>query len=199
MSIETEFIVGKKTILCPMQKQDIDYFADLYISNAIKLRRFKQEDLNKEEIIKTILLALIAGNIKIWLGITNQGKAYRKIGFIYLTEITETTCNINGVVDINFLKGLSKVLDRKGKPSYTEDAFMNMLEHIFTKTTIERVEANIISTNNLAIKLCKKCGLKKEGLLHSACRIEGKSANLVIMAILKKDWLLKNIVKEGGK
>jgi ribosomal-protein-alanine N-acetyltransferase len=53
---------------------------------------------------------------------------------------------------------------------------------------MERVEANVIKDNKLALHLDKKCGFKEEGVLRHYIKIDSKYHDVVILSYLRKDY-----------
>lgn len=65
-----------------------------------------------------------------------------------------------------------------------------MLEYAFNELNLERVYLYALEDNKRAIELYKKLGFIQEGCLINSVFKNGKYNNLVLMALIRKGWLL---------
>ena len=59
---------------------------------------------------------------------------------------------------------------------------------IFTTQNLNRIYLSVYEDNLPAISLHTKCGFKKEGVLREADFVNGQFKNVIIMAILKREF-----------
>ena len=58
----------------------------------------------------------------------------------------------------------------------------------FQELGLYKLEARISTNNRTAERLCRKMGMKKEGLLRKRQRKAGRFADLVLLGLLKQEW-----------
>ena len=68
-------------------------------------------------------------------------------------------------------------------------ATLEMLNHAFCNLNLNRVELGVLETNLIAQKLYEKVGFKKEGIKRNAIYKNGGFLNLIMMAILKDEFM----------
>lgn len=180
---------GKKTILFPIAKTDFDLFAKLHKEdNNHYMGRFCLDKLNEEE-AKQYLLSLFFGRqMVVWVVHTKEGKASKKAGFIYLSDLTDSSASINGIMDPKFAEGLLKRLKKQGSYTYTEDAFLTIIKFCFEDLGFERIEADMLGKNRLASKLMEKMNFKREAKLRHAIKLDDKFEDILIYAMLKGEF-----------
>jgi len=71
------------------------------------------------------------------------------------------------------------------------DAALALLRFAFTGLNLNRIYLKVFSWNESAIKLYLKCGFQKEGLLRQAVYKGGGFQDLVLMAILRDEFVTK--------
>jgi len=76
------------------------------------------------------------------------------------------------------------------------EAMQPVLWFAFNKLNFNRIEAQIYSEHIASIKLYKKLGFKKEGLLRQNFLIDGAFKNSIMYSLLKKECKLINNWKE---
>jgi len=190
--VTNEYISGKKTILFPMKVQDIDFFVGLYKDNESNLGIFPR-GLSESEIREMVENYLKSNTISIWTAFTKMGKASRKMGCIFLTDITEFSGNMHGFLDKHYLKDLVKQMEVKY--TYSEDCCNTLINYCFKNMHMERLSALVHRDNTLSYRLCRKVGFKVDGVLRRAIKDGDKFKDIVIMSILKEDRLNSNSVK----
>lgn len=78
--------------------------------------------------------------------------------------------------------------DHIGK-GYGTDAMNVLLNFIFNEMNLNKVKLTVLSINTRAIKCYKKCGFKIEGTLRNELYKEGSYRDLVIMGLLKDEFV----------
>jgi RimJ/RimL family protein N-acetyltransferase len=74
--------------------------------------------------------------------------------------------------------------DARGK-GYGTEAVRMLLVHAFRDLDLERVQLHVFATNERAIRVYEKAGLRREGVLRSAAFIDGERCDIVVMGILR--------------
>lgn len=129
---------------------------------------------------KKWVLDTIFSKDKIVLAICLNGSD-KYIGNIKLHEIDE----INRTANISIMLG-DKTEWNKG---FAFEAEMLMLRYAFMEKNLNRIGVNILADNNSSIGLHKKCGYVREGVLRDAIYKNGKFKDLVVMGLLKRDFI----------
>ena len=82
-----------------------------------------------------------------------------------------------------------------GKGIMTE-AMMSVIDFGFEKMELNRIEVFIMPRNKRSIKLVKRLGFKREGLLRQRCYDEfGHFTDDILFSMLKADWKAKEFRK----
>ena len=68
-------------------------------------------------------------------------------------------------------------------------AIKEMLSHAFMNLNLNRVELEVLSTNERARAVYKKIGFNEEGILRKACFKNGNYVDVIVMAILKEEFM----------
>ena len=119
-------IIGKKTILFQMvdPRQDIRdlfRFVELHRKDTRGyLMKYSLSKMTQEEGLDYAFRLLALGQIMPFVVMTKEGKASRNGGYVYLSDMTETACVLNGVMDTEMMNGLGRVL-RKDKYTFSQD------------------------------------------------------------------------------
>lgn len=71
---------------------------------------------------------------------------------------------------------------------YGTEAMELLVAFIFNEMNLNRIELNVYSFNERAIKSYEKCGFKREGVLREALYKQGKYHDEVVMSILKSEY-----------
>jgi RimJ/RimL family protein N-acetyltransferase len=67
----------------------------------------------------------------------------------------------------------------------------------FRDLNLRRIYLHVLANNAVAIRLYEKVGFIREGLLREAAYIDGRYEDLLLMAMLKRDFLAPNL--EGSR
>lgn len=177
---------GRKTMLFPFHINDVTMFIKLHRNDKKGyLGQFCFKYMTEAEAINYLHNLIALNKIHVWTVFTKEMKP-RFVGFVYLSNMEKFKCTISGVMDNEFIRGLSREL-RRDKYTYSEDAFRSIIKHVFT-TTIMRVESDCIENNRLSFNLCKKVGFVLEGTRRKAMEMDGEFYNVMYLSIIKEEY-----------
>ena len=181
-------IVGKRVILFPMVPSDLSNFIKLHREDRNGfMGRFSLRNMTEDEAIRYVFALLTTAQILAFAVITKEGKASRRGGYVYLSDLTKYSASVSGILDKEFARGLPKQL-RLGKRTYSQDALHTVLKFCFETLNLERVEADILENNRIIKPLLQSEGFRKEGILRNALLTDDGLKNIVIFSLLKKEW-----------
>lgn len=177
---------GRKTMLFPFHMNDMLSFIRLHRNDKKGyLGQFCFKYMSQGEAVNYLHHLLVMNKIHIWTAYSKEINS-RFVGFVYLSDIEKFKCVISGVMDTEFVKGLSREL-RRDKYTYSEDSFRSLIKHAFT-TSIIRIEANCTENNRLSFNLCKKVGFILEGCRRNVMEMDGEFYNVLYLSILKGEY-----------
>jgi hypothetical protein len=189
-----EVIYGKKVILFDFLATDLDHFVKLHRDDKKGyLQHMCLKKMTEDEAKDYVKALIISGQIKIYSVFTKEGKASKRIGFIYLGEKSSFSCSTSGIMDMDIAKGLLKQI-RKGKYTWAEDSYQTLIKHCFNGMGMQRLTTTVLSNNRRSIKLTEKVGFVKEGRLRKAFKMDDKYYDIIQYGLLKED--LKCHLKE---
>ncbi len=117
---------------------------------------------------------------------------------VYAIELKENNMCI-GCIDLRICPEHSKasfgyVLNREyWSKGYMTEALELILCLVFTKLNLNRVESTHYVGNEGSGRVMQKCGMKYEGKGLQEVKVKGKYHDVVHYAILRKDWLKRNL------
>ncbi len=117
--------------------------------------------------------------------VADEGK---KIGGIILHDFDKFSNRIM------FTIAISTKLQNVG---FGYEVMKRLLKYLFRERKIRKVFLEVYDTNRRAIKLYQKLGFRKEGVLKEHTYKEGKYIDLIIMAMLKREYE-NNFGEDGG-
>lgn len=103
------------------------------------------------------------------------------IGNVYLTDINY----VNRTAESHILIGNKKYWGK----GYALEALSEILQYGFNERGMNRVEARINADNIASLKLHEKCGYNREGVLRQAIFKNGRFKDVVVMSILREDFI----------
>ena len=121
--------------------------------------------------------------ILVWTVWTKNGKASEKIGFISLSNFTPCSVEVHGFSDKKVMKKLVKLLGRKDKYTYAEDALQTMINYCFEDLKIHRLETECFNSNAAQI-LFEKVGFTLEGLKLDSVKIENDYESVLYYGLI---------------
>jgi len=75
---------------------------------------------------------------------------------------------------------------------YGTQATVQLLRFAFVDRNLHRVYLNVLATNKAAIRIYEKAGFVREGQLRQAAHINGEYVDVVLMAVLRGDYLARH-------
>ena len=101
------------------------------------------------------------------------------------------TCQLNS---LDWLNRSGEIQIRIGNSlergkGYGYDAVSQLLSFGFRDLGLERIYVQVFESNERAIKLYKRIGFSFEGTLRNASFIDGKFMNVVLMSIIKSEFI----------
>jgi RimJ/RimL family protein N-acetyltransferase len=101
------------------------------------------------------------------------------------------SCQLHGIHDIH---RSAQLQIRIGEPDerghgYGTEAVHLLLDCAFKSLGLQRVFLHVFSTNTMAIRLYEKIGFVREGVLRQAARIDGRWLDVVVMGILREEYV----------
>ena len=105
----------------------------------------------------------------------------KKIGTIGLSSIDPR----NQKAEFGILIG---ELTERGK-GFAEEASAALLNYAFSELNLHKIKLSVFSDNARAIKLYNKLGFRPEGILRQEIFKNAVFKDVMIMAILKEEWL----------
>lgn len=106
------------------------------------------------------------------------------LGLVSLTSIN----HLNQSAEFHIMVGNTENRD-KGIGSF---AVHEMLRHAFNNLNLQRVELTVLDSNERAKHVYEKNGFKLEGVKRSALYKNGQFVDMLMYAILKKEFLMDN-------
>lgn len=178
----------------------------MYTGKKINLRAYKKEDvpfaqkfMNDPE-VKGLLwpgvpFPLTLEEEEKWFeGISSHGDTYN-----FAIETLEEKkyiggCGINSVDRKNSIAIVGIFIGDKEywSKGYGTDAMRTLVGFIFNEMNINKVKLGVYSFNERAIKSYEKCGFKREGTLRQEMFRNGKYHDVIVMGILREEWIKVN-------
>lgn len=181
-------IIGRRVILFEVEPRDFKDFAALHRQDTKGyLHRYSLHKMTEEEAENYVKACFVMGQILAFTIMTKEGKAARRAGYIYLTDLEKHGCTIIGCLDKEFLKGLGKQL-RKDKYTFSEDALRTLVDWTFKNCPhVHRIQSDVVGSNRLSVKLMERAGFKKEGVLRDYLKLDDHFEDMIIFSKLRTD------------
>lgn len=171
---------GKKVILREYRKSDLD--------NLLKIMN---EEEYKKNVVTRIPYPITYNDVQEDFNKISGHKDYYDFAIESINEgkyIGEC-----GIKSVDWKNRRTEIYIFLGKDyvgnGYGTDATKVLLDFIFNEMNLNKVKLTVLSINTRAIKSYKKCGFRIEGTLKSELFKEGSYQDLIIMGILKDDYL----------
>jgi hypothetical protein len=182
-------LIGKKVILFEFLPADLEHFVKLHREDKLG---FMQDcclkKMTEDEAKNYVRALVLTGQIQCWSVYTKDGKNSHRAGFIYLGDKSSFSCQVSGIMDNEFAKGITKRI-REGKYTYSEDALRVILDYCFNKLNFIRVASSILPVNKRALALSKKAGFEEEGIMRKSFKLDDDVfSDVVKLAILKEEY-----------
>ncbi|WP_249872864.1 GNAT family N-acetyltransferase [Oceanobacillus saliphilus] len=105
------------------------------------------------------------------------------IGVTSLINIDTKNRNAECIIDIGEKEYWGK--------EYGTEALKMLLEYAFLELNLHRVSLRVFSLNERAIHIYNKLGFMKEGIMRESLYRNGKWHDIIIMGVLKREYLNK--------
>ncbi|MCM3711765.1 GNAT family N-acetyltransferase [Sporosarcina luteola] len=115
--------------------------------------------------------------------IIEESEGNTAIGVTSLINIDSKNRNAECIIDIG-----EKEFWGKG---YGTEALKMLLEYSFLELNLHRVSLRVFSLNKRAIHIYNKLGFIKEGVVRESLYRNGKWHDIIIMGVLKREYLSK--------
>lgn len=179
--MNTPFLIGKKSILRPVQLSDVPLFTKWMNDPDTRkylLRRFPITEL--EEKNWTEKVGTLSGTPTNLVMVIETKKNHRPIGTMGLHSISW--------VDRNAVTGsLIGEKDYRGK-GYAGDAKMALLQYAFETLGLHKIISKAFAKNTASIEYSKCCGYKVEAVHTEEIFSNGRWEDLVTLACFYEDW-----------
>jgi len=115
----------------------------------------------------------------------------RQIVFVVLVDNL-----VSGVVSVNAIDRLQKksdwafYLDENVRGGLGAALEYTLINFVFGKSRIEKLNCEVIETNDAVVKLHKKFGFIEEGFRRENIEKDGKRIGVFFLGLTKKDWLV---------
>lgn len=182
MAIKPIELQTRRLLLRPLRSDDAPGMYSVY-SDPQTMKYWSSAPISSLE--KAV--QMVAGDLKLQLDDTAAFWAIvlprtgRVIGKFTLFQIDQH----NRRAEIGYI--LNRQFWRKG---YGSEVLAAMLEQIFLRFELHRLEADIDTDNTASIALLKKFGFRQEGLLRERWRIGDEWRDSVMMSLLSTHWHL---------
>ena len=168
---------GNRILLRPVERRDLNIFYEIWSDEEV--RKYDGNYVlppSKEYIVENFNRFLNLD--KKYLSIINEKGVL--IGYITY-EAAKNCCDVY-TLGITIGKGF-------WNRGYGEDSVKTLLKYLFSSKGAERVELEVIDFNVRASSCYKKCGFIEEGKKRKRCFSEGKYVDLLIMGIIKEEYV----------
>ena len=177
----------------------------MYYGKKVKLRAFKEEDINKacifinDKEVRSLIAtgAIFPISIKEERDFIENSKGKNgEYNFAIETLESESfigVCSVDKVDWINRNCEIGIMIGDKDywNKEYGSDAIKTLLKFIFQEMNLNKVKLGVFAFNKRAIKCYEKCGFKTEGVEKNEIFRNGEYHDGILMAIFKEDFLDK--------
>lgn len=115
---------------------------------------------------------------------------------VFGIELKKGTCliGVTGLHDIDWVTRKATTGTKIGpaelrSQGYGTEAKQLLLAYAFNTLNLNRIQCNIIVYNGASRRYCEKCGYHEEGVMRQAVYKNGQYHDLLMLAVLKDDWL----------
>ena len=173
--------------------------------NRIMLREYRKDDIdpirgwvNDPEIADNLsdifLYPSTLNQTESFLNFVLEGKSNNEAHFIIAETRTESyigQIDLMGIDWKNRCAELGIVIGRKDSLSkgIGSEAIRLLLEFAFERMNLNRIELRVHDYNERAYNCYLKCGFKEEGRLKQRHYYKGSYSDLILMAILKEEFM----------
>lgn len=182
-------VIGKKVILFEVQKVDVPDFAAAHREDKHGyMQAMNLSKMTEDEAKKYVMLLLTSLQMIAFVVMTKEGKASRRVGYVYINDLSIHGCSISGLMMKDFAAGLARQV-RRGKYTYSEDAMRTLIAWLYENfNKLDRIQADVVVENKLSLALVSRVGFKREGVLRNYLHLDDKAVDVVVHSILRREW-----------
>ena len=190
-------IIGKKVVLFEIQPIDIPHFAEVHREDKHGyMQAMNLSKMTKEESEQYVLMLLTSLQMIGFLVMTKEGKASRKVGYVYLNDLSIYGCSISGIMLKEFAIGLGRQV-RRGKYTYSEDSIITLIDWLYKNfSSLDRIQADVVAENKLSLALINRVGFTKEGTLRNYLHLDDKAVDVIVHSLLRNEWRLNESIEQ---
>lgn len=171
-------LTGKLIDLYPLEKIDLltnlKWANNMELINLTGIPKFPKTIVELENWYNQTVLS---PNNKFFAIKTKQGEY---IGNVELNALDW----VNRSVEIGMLIGEQQFWGK----GIGKEIVKLLLNYLFKELNLHRIYLEVIAYNERAVNLYKKCGFREEGRLREAYYANGKYWDIILMAMLKKEF-----------
>ena len=170
---------GKKTILRPIEAEDLEFVRSL---------------INDPEIEKTIVgwsLPISRKDEEQWYA--SYSNSVQNIRYI-ITTLDGERVGLTGLGNIDMKNGSAKTLGIRidknvQSKGLATDTYMTLFNFAFNELRLHRIETSAFDDNFASLKFQEKLGCKREGVKREAAFKNGEYKNIVTLGCLKDEFM----------
>jgi RimJ/RimL family protein N-acetyltransferase len=182
MKDKAVFLEGKNIYLRPLDTDDLETFYVWFNNPDLRQYLLLPFPITKEG-EKDFLERMMRDESSVTLSIIVK-KGDKLIGNIGLHQMNTPVNRVSKRVMLGIAIG---DLEEASK-GYGTEAIRLMLDYAFDSLNLHRIELTVFDFNKRAQKAYRKLGFKEEGTKREALYMKGKYHDLIMMAILKREW-----------
>ncbi|MBN4074376.1 MAG: RimJ/RimL family protein N-acetyltransferase [Alkaliphilus sp.] len=174
----------------------------MYTSERVRLREYKKEDMEQAQkyVNDPEVKSFLHPGIPYLYTFEDQKKwfednsATKDIYSFAIETVADNKyiggCGVNSIDWKNSVAGVGIFIGDKNywNKGYGTEVMRLLVGFIFNEMNINKVNLNVFSFNERAIKSYVKCGFKKEGVLRQEVFRNGKYHDKVMMGILRDEF-----------
>ncbi|MDK2980717.1 MAG: hypothetical protein PWQ55_1064 [Chloroflexota bacterium] len=184
-------ITGKRVRLRAMSKDDLPMFVgwlnDPEVNRNLTVYAPMSAEQEQQWYQKNLAQPIDEQPLAIEVNIKDQWKIIGNVGFMNINQLSHCA-------EIGIVIG-EKASWNKG---FGTEAMQLMVDYGFNTLNLNRIYLHVYETNPRGIRCYEKVGFQHEGRQRQARYLEGQYIDVLMMSILKKDWIDKKM-KEGHK
>lgn len=178
-------LTGKKVTLFPFNyKIDFQYFMELY-KNGNRINLPVLSCCKDEQDLALSLGSLVkAKRIVMFVATRRFGDELKRLGMVLLIREADYKISMVNLTDEYVLKGLSKRF-KNNDLTYSEDIINTIVDYCFENESIKRISISIPVREKLQIRLLKKVGFEKDGVLRKYVKIDNDFYDIALLSKIK--------------
>ena len=176
---------GNNILIRSTDRKDINILYNIIEDDAVRAFDGNTVVLPSKECILENFNAIFSSEKK-YLTIINEKNVV--VGY----ETFQQAKNNSNIYEIGITIG--KAFWHRG---YGSEAIRTLIRFLFLEKAAERVELNVAAINEKAINCYKKCGFIEEGILRKKFFSQGRYSSLVVMSIIKEEYIDKYKISQN--